>query len=310
MLHKPITDPILVEHLKALPEDGREIFLLCDDSVRVIALEGTTMVNGMRANHELGILETVVLGQAYIASGLMASTIKGNDRIQLSIECGGPIGGVYTESWACGAVRGYLKHVPIAVTEPMTDFDLSLFYGPGFLTVTKLMEGNTVPVSGQIMLEYGNLAKDLALYYQQSEQTPTMFALSIQFDKEGRVAGAGGFLLQALPNCPDATLEHLQEKAATLPSLGNWIAQGKSARNYIETVFAEDSPRHLEHQPLGFSCPCSREHFKGYLSSLPTEEKKAIMEEGPFPLTLACLNCGAEYPFAKDELNRIFSPES
>ena len=47
----------------------------------------------------------------------MASSVKGNDRIQLNIECGGPIGGIYVESWACGAVRGFLKNNPIPLAE-------------------------------------------------------------------------------------------------------------------------------------------------------------------------------------------------
>jgi len=40
-------------------------------------------------------------------------------------------------------------------------------------------------------MAYGDLAKDLALHYQQSEQTPTMFVLSLHFDKQGRVTGSG-----------------------------------------------------------------------------------------------------------------------
>ncbi|MDD4648066.1 MAG: Hsp33 family molecular chaperone HslO, partial [Sphaerochaeta sp.] len=113
MIKKKIEDSNLREHLASLPEDGREVFLLHNDQVRVTAISATTLINQMRANHELGLLETYVLGQAYLAAGLLSSTVKGNDRIQLTIECGGPIAGVYTEAWAAGAVRGYLKHNPI-----------------------------------------------------------------------------------------------------------------------------------------------------------------------------------------------------
>ena len=39
-------------------------------------MNGTRMVNEMRANHELGVLETLVLGRAYIGAGLMAADLK------------------------------------------------------------------------------------------------------------------------------------------------------------------------------------------------------------------------------------------
>ena len=196
MIKKKIEDQELLQHLDGLPEDGRQVSLLADGQIRLTGLGGTTMVNQMRANFNLGLLETYILGQAYIAAGLMASSVKGNDRIQLNIDCGGPIGGIYVESWACGAVRGFIKNNPIPLDKPVESKDISLLYGPGFISVTKLLEGNSTPFTGQTMMQYGDLAKDLALYYNESEQTPTMFSLGIHFDKAGRVIGAGGLFLQ------------------------------------------------------------------------------------------------------------------
>lgn len=306
VFRKKIEDPVLIDHLAALPDDAREIFLLDEGKVRLTALQGTKMINQMRANHNLGILETVVLGQAYIAGGLLSSTIKGNDRIQLTIECGGPIGGVYVESWACGAVRGYLKNVPIPVDKPLENFDLSMFYGPGFLTITKLIEGSSQPFTGQVMLQYGNLAQDLAVYYQQSEQTPSLFSLSIQFDKEGRVAGAGGLFLQVMPGCPDNVLDRLQELAPKLAPIGRTLAGGVTIREYVEKEFAQENPEHLDRLAVDFSCPCDRNHFEGYLANLPEKEQQEILAEGPFPLELECFNCGTVYSFDKEELQELF----
>ncbi|MBQ7644993.1 MAG: Hsp33 family molecular chaperone HslO, partial [Spirochaetales bacterium] len=189
MIKKKIEDQELLQHLDGLPEDGRQVSLLADGQIRLTGLGGTTMVNQMRANFNLGLLETYVLGQAYVAAGLMASSVKGNDRIQLNVECGGPIGGIYVESWACGAVRGFIKNNPIPLDKPVESKDISLLYGPGFISVTKLLEGNRTPFTGQTMMQYGDLAKDLALYYNESEQTPTMFSLGLHFDKAGRVIG-------------------------------------------------------------------------------------------------------------------------
>ncbi len=57
--------------------------------------------------------------------------------------------------------------------------------------------------------------------------------------------------------------------------------------------------------PVGFSCPCDRNAFSQYLTSLPDKEKDSIMKEGPFPLHLHCFNCGTQYQFEYDELDDL-----
>ena len=184
MILKEIEDKELAEHITALPADRREVYLLADGKLRLSGVSATTMVNNMRANHNTGIMETYVLGQGYIAGALLQSTVKGNDRVRLDIECGGPVKGMSVESWATGAVRGRLFANPIPLSKPVDSFDTSLLYGPGFLSITKILEGSRTPFTGQIMMENGNLANDLAIYFSKSEQTPTLFYLSIRFDSQ------------------------------------------------------------------------------------------------------------------------------
>ena len=141
MIKTKITDKELLEHIASLPEEGRDVFLLSDGMVRLTAVSATETVNQMRANHKTGLLESYVLGQAYIAGLLLTSMVKGNDRILLQIECGGPIKGISVEAWACGAVRGYLLENPIKLDRPLTTLDTSMLYGPGFMTISRILEG-------------------------------------------------------------------------------------------------------------------------------------------------------------------------
>jgi len=305
MIKKEI-DGELLEHLNGLPHDCRQVMLLANGQIRLTALGGTTMVNQMRANHSLGILETLVLGQAYIASALMASSVKGNDRIRLSVECAGPIGNFHTEAWACGTVRGYLQNNPIRIEKPLESNDLSLLYGPGFISITRILEGSRIPFTGQIMMEYGDLAKDLAFYYAQSEQTPTMFSLGIHFDRQGRATGAGGLFIQAMPGCSDSILEQLQEASAHLPSMGKAISGGMTAKDYCIENFSRWTVQPVAELPLLFSCPCNRENYRMFLSSLPRSEKDAILSSDKWPLELECFNCSTTYAFSKDEVMEVF----
>lgn len=304
MIKKQINDKILNEHLKNLNEDSREVFLLEDNNFRATIISATHILNEMRANHDLGVVESLVLGQAYIANALLSATVKGNDRVQLTIECGGPIGGIYTEAWASGAVRGYLKNNPIVLTKPMTSYDTSELYGPGFLTVTKLIEGNKTPFTGQVMLNSGNLAQDLASYFNESEQVPSLFNLSVDFDKDGRILGAGGLFIQALPGCSEDLLIQMEEQANNMPSLGKSITSNTDIKEYFISNFPEAN--HLAHQHVGFSCPCSKENFAKHLVGLPKKEQLAIIEEGPFPLILSCLNCNSYYDFSEKEIKELF----
>ena len=186
---KPYGDT-LKEKLLASAKDRLHKFLLADGAVRGAIMNGTRMVNEMRANHELGILETLVLGRAYLGVVLMAADLKSNDRISVKFDCSGPIKGLVVEANAFGEVRGFLKQVPIPIDKPMESFDLSPFFRAGFLSVTKYLEDAKQPFTGQVMLKYGNIAQDLANYYLTSEQVPTAFNLSIKFDTEGQVTSS------------------------------------------------------------------------------------------------------------------------
>jgi Disulfide bond chaperones of the HSP33 family len=309
MILKPIEDGELKARLEAMPDDHRSIYLIADKNVRLTVVSATSMLNKMRANHNLGLLESYILGQAYIAGALLSSTIKGNDRLSLQIECGGPVKGLSVEAWACGAVRGYLLNNHIELAEPLKSLDTSPFFGPGFLSITKYIEGESTPFTGTVMLQSGNIANDLAVYFNESEQTPTLFYISINFDKKGRITGAGGLFIQALPGCSEDILTSLQEKASHLSNLSKSIEGGTTADEYIASEFASYSPEKLDSSFIGFSCPCSEKSFTSYIKNISAKEQEEILK-GAFPLELECLNCGTTYKFTKSELEALWKKEN
>ena len=307
MIKQKITDNSLIDHLANIESDKIDIFLLNNGTVRGALLHGTGMINQMRANHNLGILETLALGQAYIGAGLMTSMVKGNDRISFAIECGGPIKGLSVEANADGRVRGYLFVNPIPITKPVESFDLSPFFGPGFLSVTKHLESSKQPFTGQVMLQHGRIAKDLANYFLESEQIKTAFILSVYFDQEGKAMGAGGLFLQVLPGADDKALESLEESIKTMPSLGKYFATGGSTDKLIDESFKDFSPEIIGKKSVFFNCECSKERFTSFVASMKKSDKDEILKNGPFPLVTTCHNCGSNYNFSKEELQAVFS---
>jgi len=287
-------------------KDRLHNFLLADGSVRGVIINGTCMVNEMRANHELGILETLVLGRAYLGVGLMSADLKGNDRISIKIECSGPIKGLIVEANAFGEVRGFLENVPIPINKPMENFDLSPFFGAGVLSVTRHLQDAKNPFTSRVMLKYGNIAQDLANHYLESEQIPTAFNLSLKFDKDGNITGAGGLFLQAMPQTDDKTTAELEDRVANLPSLGVVFSDENNPEEFIQRTFKSHSPQFIADRRIEFMCQCNKERVKSLMMMLPIDDLKDIIENGPFPFDVRCHYCNTSYVLSEQDVRRIY----
>jgi len=296
----------LKEQLLASARDRLHRFILAGGAIRGAIVNGTRMVNEMRENHDLGILETLVLGRAYLGAGLMAGDLKGDDRISIKIECSGPIKGLTVEANAFGEVRGFLDRVPIPIEKPVENFDLSPFFGAGFLSVTRYLQNSKQPFTGRVILKYGNIAQDFAYYYFTSEQIPAAFNLSIKFDRKGAVTGAGGLMLQAMPDADDATAADLEDRLARLPSLGNILSDPGDPQAFIQDHFGTYAPRFLGNHRVEFMCHCNAQGLRNLITLLPIDELKDILEKGPFPLEIRCHFCNTPYLFSETAIRRIY----
>ena len=306
MIKKDIFNNDVKEQFKASAKDRIYKFIMADQMIRGAVVHSTRMVNEMRANHNLGPLETLVLGQAYIAASLLCSGLKDkNDRLSMNIQCSGPIKGLDVESNVFGEVRGHLKTRKIKVKHSEKIKYLSTLYGAGFLTVTKYLDNAPTPYSGQVALEYGSIAEDLAHYFLTSEQIPTGFKLSVYFDDKEVVKGAGGIFLQALPGADASQVIEAEKMIQGIDSLGELFAKGRSPERIIHKEFSSLKPQFLSNSRVEFFCRCSKERMKGYLRNLPQKEKKDMMKNGPFPVDVRCHHCNSVYQFSKEELQEF-----
>jgi molecular chaperone Hsp33 len=302
---KKIFGETLKEQLMASRRDRLYHFSLAQGTVRAVVVNGTRMINEMRWNHDLGLLETLVLGHAYLGCALMSANLKGNDRIGLQIECSGPIKGLSVEANAFGEVRGYLKQVPIAVDKPLESFNLAPFFGAGFLSVTKYLEGAKQPFCGKVMMEYGRLAKDLALYHLKSEQIPTAIDLGVSFDKLGAVSGAGAMMIQALPGAADDVLSALEKRVYSLESMGAAVDSEDFPQAWIKANFGTFKPKLLDQRGVEFMCHCNRDRIRIMISMLKPEEIADMVTNGPFPVEIRCHYCNTVFEFNQKELMEI-----
>lgn len=306
MIKKDIFNKDVREQFRASTKDRIYRFVMADRMMKGAIVHSNRMVNEMRANHETGPLETLVLGQAYIATSLLCSGLKGkNDRISMNIECSGPIKGLDVEANVFGEVRGFLKTRRIEVAAPEKLKYLSTLFGAGFLTVTTYLEESLTPYSGQVALEHGSIAEDLANYFLVSEQIPTGFKLSVFFDDKENVKGAGGIFLQALPGAEASTLVEAEKMIQGIDSLGELFANGQSPEEVIQERFSSLEPKFLANSRVEFFCRCSKDRMEGYLKSLSKEERMDMMKTGPFPVEIRCHHCNSAYLFDKEALQSL-----
>lgn len=304
MIRATIDDPEMAERLDRLPRDGATTFTLEGDEVRGILVSGTRMVNEMRANHGLGPLEAMVLGKGYLCAALLGATLKGDDSLSLRVDCEGPVQGYSCEGNAKGGVRGRLFVSPIPLPPGGEGLDPTVLIGRGSLIVTRLTADMPQPFVSQVALASGNLADDLTHYYLASEQTRTALRVGLSFDRKGRITGAGGLFLQALPGAGDEALGRVENLLLSLPQLGDFFAEGGS-REALARSFALFDVNILGEKPVDFFCPCDKPKFAAFLASLGEKELRDLAENRPFALQTTCYNCGSVYSFSREELRAI-----
>ena len=81
MIKKEIEDKKLLEHLASIEKDGMSVFVMADGRFRGAFFNGIELVNQMRVQHNLGILETLILGHGILCAALMFQTMKGKEHI-------------------------------------------------------------------------------------------------------------------------------------------------------------------------------------------------------------------------------------
>ncbi|HPX46894.1 MAG TPA: Hsp33 family molecular chaperone HslO, partial [Treponemataceae bacterium] len=140
MISVPFNDPVLEARLSSMHPDGMSVFLLGGGQLRGAFFHGTRFVSRMRAQHRLGLLETMVLGQASLCGALLIPTMKGRDRAVFRYDTQGPAAGFSVEANSEGYVRGFLLQDPIPLQKPLESWDLAPFFGPGLVSVIRFPE--------------------------------------------------------------------------------------------------------------------------------------------------------------------------
>ena len=322
MIKKQIEDKELNEFLQTLEEDKLRIFTMAEGRVRGALFHGTRFVNQLRAQHHLGILETYILGQASLCGALTIPMMKDMEHTAIKFEGNGPAQGYSVEASSTGFVRSFLFNEHIQLDKPLESWDLNPFLGEGTITFSRIHKDDKYPQSSTVEVNSGNIATDFATYFAQSEQINTAFNSSIQFDKQGRVIGAGAMYLQIMPKTggtakvgsqvdshaeetaeDEDLLRRVENAFKACPSLGLLYSEKQvDSEDIIIGLFREFSPTISLTRDVIFDCKCNEEYYINYLRTLPKEQIEDIKKNGPDPLEIICRNCGSIYKIPVEKI--------
>ena len=314
MIKAEIKDKDLLEHLEQIQPDKMTMFTMADGRLRGALFNGTRFVNQMRAQHNLGILETMILGQASMCGALTIPMMKDMEDTVIKYEGNGSSEGFSVEANSSGYVRSFLYNEHIPVTKPLENWDLKEFLGTGTLTFSRIHKDDKYPQSSTVEVDSGNISKDFATYYQQSEQINTAFSAGIQFDKKGNVIGAGAMYLQVMPEkggygrlgeqledshsdkeSDDELMQKVEWAFQAAPSLGQWFSENNNDRDLIYGLFREFNPSVTLNRDIVYDCKCNEEGFINYLRTLPKSEIEDLKKNGLDPVEIVCRHCGSVY---------------
>ncbi|MBU3742792.1 MAG: Hsp33 family molecular chaperone HslO [Candidatus Kapabacteria bacterium] len=269
--------------VKAMTKDG--LF-------RAAVMRSTGVARKAQEHHGLRPLASLVLTRALTGASLLASFLKGEERITLNFEGDGAIGMVYAEAMQVGEVRGYCREN--ATAHPSTDSAL----GTGLLKVQRVLYNNYEPVTGVVALRRGDVTSDLSYYLTQSEQIPSVVIIDVVYDDEHTVREAVGLIVQAMPGASNEAIFKAYDALDYLDRLTSYIDSGVSLEDILRKVLPGDVDV-LSSAPVDFFCRCSIDRFKAALLTLGLEEINAMHRDGHHELV--CQYCSTQYNLSEQD---------
>ena len=276
---------------------------LMGGQARVFLCDTTEMAQQARDIHNASNTCTAALGRMIAAASIMGTGLKSEgDRITATINGGGPAGTLCAVAGPDGAVKVTIDNPQVELPlKKNGKLDVGGALGKdGNLTVMRSFNYGE-PYVGRVELVSGEIAEDFAMYYLESEQTPSLCALGTRVGE--RVLSAGGLLVQAMPGCSDELLDALEVRAELFSAITQ-LLQEMELEELAYACFRGLEPEVLEEIPLTLRCDCSHEYIERVLLSMGEKEiRDLIRTQNGCEVT--CHFCRSIYAFTGDELEKL-----
>ncbi len=278
-----------------------------DGAVMASAIDTTDIVYKASVIHKTSPVASAALGRLLTATSMMGAMLKSkNASINLRLNGDGPLGPVIAVADSFGNVKGYVSNASCPTTH-YENGKLNVAEAVGKNGILNVMRdlGTGEPYIGQIELVSGEIAEDIAAYYAQSEQIPTVCALGVLIDKEtSQVLLSGGLLIQLLPGAFDDTITKLEENIANLDSVTTMLAKGMSTLDMCKEALKGFEVEVLDEFEVKYVCGCSKDKIGALIESMPKEEIEEMIATD-HGAKASCHFCNKTFEFTESELSDI-----
>ena len=280
---------------------------LANDSVRAFAISSTYLVAEARERHRTLPVVTAALGRLLSAGAIMGSMMKGDkDIVTISLKGDGPAGYITVTADSHGHVKGFPGNPNVDIPRKYAGkLDVGAAVGRGLLTVSYDL-GLKEPYSGQVEIQTGEVAEDLAYYFTVSEQLPSAVGLGVMVDTDSSVKHAGGFIVQLLPDAPEDVIELLEKKLANLEPVTTMMEQGMTPEDMLSYIFEGVDVEFTERHDVEFYCDCSKEKVKRALAAISDKDLQDIVNDDE-DIEVKCYFCNTAYKFSIADIKDILS---
>lgn len=281
-------------------KDQRQGFLIesCDVRGQYISLDATWEDACARVDYPDSVSQ--VLGEAFVATGLLSAIIKFEGKLTLQVRGSGNIHLLVVQITNDGKMRGLARWG----TEPEGTSLMELFGDDARLIISIEATRGAEPYQGIVALEGNSLSDAIRLYFESSEQLKTHLQFAVS------KASACGLLLQALPaeskNFDAESDDGFTRAVSLAETFSADELLSKNLEPLLHLAYHQEQVRVFDSEPVLFHCSCSRDRIDGMLLGMGRAEVDDILSEQQH-IEVTCEFCDVAYRYDRVDADALFN---
>jgi len=275
---------------------------IVQDQFRLFAVETTGLVQNVRDLHDMYPLPLILTGRLISAIALMSGELKApGSQVSIRVDAEGQLKGAIVIATKEGDIKAFAYEPKLWLPNAEENFKVGKHLGKGSFSVIRQC-GLKAPYTGRIELVDGEIASDLAAYYDKSEQTASAVNLGVLIDQNAKIRAAGGVLIQQLPNADPAIAEIIRKNISQTPNISDLMDMGLSLEDILgKFILKQLNWKINKESTLQYRCDCSRARFARGLLLLGKAELETMID-GIDPI---CHYCNSTYSFSKKDIKDL-----